>query len=125
MRKCKNGVSGEISAARYFRSKNFTILAGNYNTRFGEIDIIAANKKYIVFVEVKTRAQSTVSLPRETVNLPKQAKLIKAASIYLSKHTSLLQPRFDVIEIITKSKDDFEILEFNHLENAFGMKGYL
>jgi putative endonuclease len=125
MKKYKNGVIGEIEAARYLRKKKFTILAGNYNTRFGEIDIIAADKKFIIFVEVKTRAKSNLSLPREAVDLKKQAKIIKAASIYISNHKPLLQPRFDVIEIITKTKFGFEMLEFNHIENAFGMKGYL
>ncbi|OJU10129.1 MAG: YraN family protein [Clostridiales bacterium 43-6] len=125
MRKHKNGVSGEIAAARYLRNRKYTILAGNYTTRFGEIDLIACDKKYIVFIEVKTRAQNTIMLPRETVDQYKQAKIIKSASLYLSQNKSELQPRFDVIEIETKSKFGFEITRFHHLENAFGLKGYL
>ena len=51
------GAAGEVLAARFLRSKGYTILVSNYRTRFGEIDIIAVDAQYIAFVEVKTRSE--------------------------------------------------------------------
>ena len=49
------GIHGEIIASRYLREHGYYILNANYSCRLGEIDLIAADKKHICFVEVKTR----------------------------------------------------------------------
>lgn len=114
-----HGRLGEMAAASYLRKKGYDIVGANYRTRFGEIDIIAKNKNYIVFVEVKTRAENSMFLPREAVDGKKQAKIIKAAMVYLASSGDKLQPRFDVIEIITKNKPEFDVKSLNLIENAF------
>lgn len=106
----------EIAAADYLRKKKYKLLCANYHTRFGEIDLIVKNKKYICFVEVKQRGESSIAAPREFVDYSKQKKIKSSAMLYLSANKTDLQPRFDVIEIYTK---DNQIISVKHLENAF------
>lgn len=110
------GKLAEIKAADYLRKKKYTLVDANYTCRFGEIDLIVTNKKYIVFVEVKMRNENSIAQPREFVDEYKQRKMISTASLYLSQHKTQLQPRFDVIEVICK---DNKIKSLKHLENAF------
>lgn len=106
----------EIEAANYLRKKKYKLLCANYHSRFGEIDLIVCNKKYICFIEVKQRDIRSIAQPREFVTAQKQKKIISTAQIYLSQNPTNLQPRFDVIEINTQ---DNKIISVKHLENAF------
>ena len=106
----------EIEAANYLRKKKYKLLESNYTTRFGEIDLIVKNKKYICFVEVKQRDVRSIASPREFVDSSKQKKIKSTAMLYLSSSRVDLQPRFDVIEIYT---EDNKINSIKHLENAF------
>ncbi|MCH5314276.1 MAG: YraN family protein [Eubacterium sp.] len=110
------GKLGEIEAAKFLRKKRYKILDVNYTTRFGEIDIIASNKKYICFIEVKQRSNDSIAQPKEFVNHAKQKKIIASSQIYLMNNKTNLQPRFDVIEIITENNKTKLV---KHLENAF------
>lgn len=111
------GRFGEQTAANYLKKKNYKIVGLNYSCRFGEIDIIASNKKYIVFVEVKMRKSSDFAEAKEFVTISKQEKIIKTASIWLSKNETNLQPRFDVIEVY--APDGISTIKINHIKNAF------
>ena len=113
------GAVGEVVAARFLREKGYTIISSNYRCRQGEIDIIATNKDYIVFVEVKTRRSNSMYSPREAVTEQKQRRLIQTASIFLSKHTIELQPRFDVIEVVTALDSEYKVMEINHIMGAY------
>lgn len=113
------GAAGETLAARYLRKKRYTLLAANYRTRFGEIDIIAADKKYIAFVEVKLRGSAAIYTPQEAVTPAKQQRIIKTAMLYLQTHPSALQPRFDVISIVADDRDPMKALSIEHLPAAF------
>ena len=114
------GVAGEVLAARFLRDKDYEILAGNYHSRFGEIDIIAADDEYIVFVEVKSRAEDSYYLPREAVTAQKQRRIIKTALHYIAYNPDPRQMRFDVIEVVTAKDDPLKALDLRHIENAFG-----
>ncbi len=114
------GAAGEVLAARYLRDQGYELLGANYRTRFGEIDIIAADGTYIVFVEVKTRAQNSFYAPREAVTAAKQRRIVKTALLFLAQHPTKLQPRFDVIEVITAVGQPMTLVELNHLKNAHG-----
>ncbi|CDZ24253.1 hypothetical protein CCDG5_1136 [[Clostridium] cellulosi] len=115
-----SGKIGEDAAAEFLTDKGWNIIERNYHTRQGEIDIIATFGGYIIFVEVKTRLENSLFLPREAVDQKKQAKLIQAALMYISSHEiGLLQPRFDVIEVIASKNK--EIKQINLIENAFGL----
>ena len=113
------GAAGEILAARFLRDKGYTILSSNFRCRHGEIDIIAEKKGVIAFVEVKTRSQNSMYSPREAVTAAKQSRLIQTAAIYFSKFPSDLQPRFDVIEVITDSPTSMKAIEINHILGAY------
>lgn len=90
---------GEGIAAEYLRKKRYTIVAANYRCRFGEIDLIAENRQFLVFVEVKLRKSAAFAEAMEFVDRRKQERLKETAAIYLSQNETQKQPRFDVIEI--------------------------
>lgn len=113
------GIIGEIKAAEYLEKQGYKIISTNFHTRFGEIDIIVENEKYIIFVEVKTRKIGTMISGIEAVTHKKQMKILKSAAVFLENFTKKLQSRFDVIEIL--STNDGEIRGFRHLLNAFGI----
>ena len=110
------GPWGEAAAAAYLRKKGFRIEAMNYRTRLGEIDIIAADRRYLIFCEVKLRKSADFAAAREFVDSRKQQRLRATALLYLSQHESELQPRFDVIEILPG--------ELRHIEGAFDVTGF-
>ena len=113
------GSWGEALAADYLRKKHYKITAAHYYTRFGEIDLIAENRGFLAFVEVKLRKDNRFAQAREYVNRGKQDRIRMTASIYLSEHPTALQPRFDVIEIY--APDGIQTLhpEIYHMEDAF------
>lgn len=113
------GAWGEALAAEYLKKKRFQILATNYRTRFGEIDIIAANRKYLVFVEVKLRKDDRFATAAEFVHTGKQDRIRTTASGYLAAFPTDLQPRFDVIEVYAPQGVDTKKPTINHLEDAF------
>ena len=113
------GAAGEVLAARFLREKGYTILAANYRTRFGEIDIIARGGPYIAFVEVKARSETAIYAPREAVTAAKQRRLLRTAALYLRQHPTDLQPRFDVIEIVTAEGKPMQAVELDHLQGAY------
>ena len=113
------GAWGEALAAEYLRSKHYRILAVGYSCRFGEIDLIAADRKYLVFAEVKLRKSSRFALAREYVDGKKQDRLRMTASIYLAENPTNLQPRFDVIEIYAPEGIHTVHPEICHMEDAF------
>lgn len=113
------GVWGEALAADYLRKKHYKIEAARFYSRFGEIDLIAKNRQFLVFVEVKLRKSSDFARAREYVNRPKQDRIRMTASIYLSQHPTSLQPRFDVIEIYAPEGMETVHPEICHMEDAF------
>lgn len=120
MASISKGAVGEVLAARFLRDAGYTLIAGNYRSRFGEVDIIAADKKYIVFVEVKTRAEDSLYTPREAVTAAKQKRIIKTSLLYIARYPDPRQMRFDVIEVITSKNEPMKALKINHIVNAYG-----
>lgn len=112
------GKTGEDYTANYLESKGFKIIKRNYHSRYGEIDIIASNSKFILFTEVKTRHENPMYPPCEAVTYQKQRKIIKTAVKFLIDNKYDLQPRFDVAEVILK-RNSYEIISINYIENAF------
>ena len=114
------GAWGEALAAEYLRKKRFKILAQGYSCRFGEIDLIAQDRKYLVFVEVKLRKSANFAAAREYVDRRKQDKIRVTASLYLSQNPTDLQPRFDIIEIYAPDGPQTLKPVIEHMEGAFG-----
>lgn len=115
----QSGAWGERLAAQYLRKQHFALVAANYRSRFGEIDLIVKNCKFLVFVEVKLRKSSHFADAREFVDVHKQARIRTTAEIYLSQYPTDLQPRFDVIEIYAPEGTETKKPVINHLEDAF------
>lgn len=106
-------------AADYLRRKHYKIVATNYRCRVGEIDIIAANREYLAFVEVKLRKNADFAEAREFVTYSKQNRIRSTAALYLAWNPTELQPRFDVIEIYAPQGMETKKPVINHLEDAF------
>ncbi|MBR7123197.1 MAG: YraN family protein [Oscillospiraceae bacterium] len=113
------GSWGEALAAEYLRKKRYTLVAANYHCRFGEIDLIVSNRKYLVFVEVKLRKSAKFANAFEYVDSYKQNRLRTTAELYLSENPTNLQPRFDVIEIYAPDGMQTNRPEIHHMEDAF------
>lgn len=114
-----SGAWGEALAAEYLRKKRYTIVAAGYRCRFGEIDLIVRDRKYLVFVEVKLRKSADFARAMEYVDRKKQDRIRTTASLYLSDNPCNLQPRFDVVEIYAPEGTATVHPEINHLEDAF------
>ena len=113
------GRFGEAYCAEQLRRRGYRILAMNYRTRLGEIDLIAENRRYVVFVEVKLRKNDGFAEAREFVTRPKQQRILAAAQTWLSQNPTEKQPRFDVAEIYAAEGTETRSPEFRYLENAF------
>ena len=113
------GPWGEALAAEYLRKKGCRIEAMNYRTRLGEIDIIAANRRYLIFCEVKLRKSAEYGAAREFVDARKQERLRQTALLWLEGHETRLQPRFDVIEIYAPDGMATKQPVIRQLEDAF------
>ena len=111
------GNRGEAETAKYLRKKGYTLLASRWRCRFGELDLVARDKRgTICFVEVKLRGPNAIALPREFVDGRKQARLRAAASAWLSVHEIDASVRFDVAEVYEEKNS---VLRVEYLENAF------
>ena len=112
------GAYGEQLAAEYLEKHGYQLVARNFRTRLGEIDIIAQDDTFLLFVEVKLRKDMRFGRACEAVTLSKQRKLTLTAEAWLYAHPTALQPRFDVIEIYLAAGASVPT-EIQHLENAF------
>lgn len=118
------GKKGEEIAAEYIKSKGFFVAAKNYKSAHGEIDIIAENRKTVVFVEVKLRSENAGYMPREAVNKGKIKRIVYTAKNYIYRSRTNLIPRFDIIELIIPSNGNILECKLNHIENAFEVDGH-
>ena len=110
---------GEQQVAEDLRRKGWRIVAQNYRCRMGEIDIIAENRTYLAFVEVKLRKNDSYGRPAEAVTRSKQEKLRAAAELYLTEHPTTRQPRFDVAEVYAPQGIATRLPAIVYIENAF------
>ena len=123
------GDLGEKLAVKFLKKNRYKIINRNLHISHNELDIIALHKKdeMLVFVEVKTRSvdndlYSPFGTPSSAVTKQKQLRTVQAARGFLHNNPKYnkYQPRFDVIEVYL-SKDNKNLLNINHIENAFGV----
>lgn len=94
------GRLGEKEAEKYLTSQNYRIIARNFRTRNGEIDLVAQENNILVFVEVKTRRNNKFGLPEESITPAKIRALIRSAQYYLLIRNQLsVSYRIDVVSI--------------------------
>ncbi|MBL7151388.1 MAG: YraN family protein [Candidatus Omnitrophica bacterium] len=110
------GRTGEEAAVDLLQENGYNIIARNYRTRLGEIDIIAYQKDTLCFIEVKTRSSGRFGLPQEALSKPKQRQIAKAALIFI-KEKGLFnkKARFDVVSVIAWPKP----AKINLIKGAF------
>ena len=107
----------EEMAANYLIEQGYEILARQYRTRSGEIDLVARDGSTIVFIEVKGRQSTRFGLPQEAVDRRKQRRIWRSAQHYLwSRGLSDGLCRFDVIIIQSISPGQHQI---EHIIGAF------
>jgi putative endonuclease len=118
------GRAGESIACDFLVKNGFQIVKRNYTVRGGEIDIIAENEKYIIFVEVKTRTagHSVEKYGRgaAAVNSTKKEHFLFAVKSYMRAFPSEKKPRIDVIEITLENFEGCVATKISHYPNAFG-----
>ncbi len=111
---------GESYVAKFLSNQGFSIVETNYTCKLGEVDIIARKQNSLVFVEVKTRNNSSIASSAQMINPKKQYRIVLAAKHFLATNQSLYNSndfliRFDCAILI---KNDEEI-DLKYVENAF------
>ena len=91
------GARAEGLAADFLMRQGMTIVARNFRTRFGEIDLVARDGRMLVFVEVRMRRSPRYGGAAESISAPKRARLVAAARGYLAAIGSEPPCRFDAI----------------------------
>jgi putative endonuclease len=113
------GDRGEILVAQLLQNNGWQILETQWRCRWGELDLIACDRQWLLFVEVKTRSDHNWDAGGSLAITPKkQIKIIKAASIFLGQnpHLAQLACRFDVA-LVRRIGGDFELETY--IEQAF------
>lgn len=111
----RTGLLGELKAAQYLRKKNYDILAANYRTKTGEIDIVADDGKHICFIEVKTRREGGFFPPETAVDEKKEENVKSTAAAFITAAKIKRPVRFDIIEVIL-CENNYKV---RHIKNAF------
>lgn len=106
---------GEDLAAAHLAQSGYSILKRNVRIGQGEIDIIARNREFVVFVEVKTRTSPFLTDPLQLVPLAKQRQVIRLADRYLKNNAEDRPARFDVVIVIHNAS----YTRIEHIEDAF------
>jgi putative endonuclease len=115
------GRESESIAVKHLKKHGYKILEQNYRSKLGEIDIIAKDKKTLVFVEVKARRSDRYGSPKWAITPQKKRQVSKVALYYLkvTKQTNV-KARFDVVTVRSlESKPQIEIIK-NAFELAYG-----
>lgn len=109
------GNTAEDMAAEYLQSKGYRVIARNHRTRFAELDIIAASKDVVAFVEVKYRKYAQFGGGAGAITQDKLRRLHNAAEVWLSEHEEYIrhQPRIDVVTV----EGDLVGPQIEHIQN--------
>ncbi len=117
--KIELGRKGEEIALKYLTDKGYQLIARNYRfKRFGELDLIMQDGKYLVFVEVRTKKNTIFGTPLETIDYVKRCQICKMAQLYFTKEKIPEDTfcRFDVVGIVLPDNEEPKI---EHIQDAF------
>lgn len=109
------GKEGENAACAYLEKEGYVIVERNWRYHRFEIDIIAENDEFIVFVEVKTRATDDWGNPEDFISKGQIKRIVAAADFYLQEYEIEKDARFDVIAVIKNNGG----IELEHIDDAF------
>ncbi|OGH38735.1 MAG: YraN family protein [Candidatus Levybacteria bacterium RIFCSPLOWO2_01_FULL_36_10] len=108
------GKKGESLAVKYLENLGYKIIKKNFRCKMGEIDIIAQDRDFLIFVEVKTRSNLLWGNPAESIGTKKLSSIIKTLQFYLLiNNKSDKSVRVDAIEIYTSNNES----KINHIKN--------
>lgn len=119
--KRQTGMIKEEVACTFLEKQGYQIIERNFRSRIGEIDIIASEGEYLVFIEVKYRKTKKLGSPEEAVNKKKQATICKVADYY--RKTKWIPDsqscRFDVVAISGEKEEEIVLYKnsFEYINN--------
>lgn len=107
------GKLGEDLAFKKIQKMGYKCIARNYKCPLGEIDIIAKQKGYLVFLEIKTRKGRNTDQAKEAVTQRKKRQISKAALAYMKENDCCdVKSRFDVVAVsINQEKTEIEVIQ--------------
>ncbi len=111
----ETGKKGEELAAKYLEEKGFEIIEKNYRWKRFEIDLIVKKEPFLIFVEVKTKTNTSYGMPEDDVTTQKANQVMAAAEEYVYGTGWKKEIRFDIISIIIKGQN----IEIDHIVDAF------
>ncbi|MGN1411832.1 MAG: YraN family protein [Oscillospiraceae bacterium] len=124
MKSCNNndykkriGNLGEVAICHYISDLGYEVVCRNYAINGGEIDIIACDNEYILFIEVKTRNFNSLTTGFQAITKTKKRCILKTASRFCIDNVIKLQPRFDVAEVVIDSLE--KVMDIQYYPNAF------
>jgi putative endonuclease len=111
------GNKGEQMAADYLQIQGFTLLDMNFNTRYGELDLVMLDSESLVFVEVKTRTSADLMMPEESITYAKFERIYNAGLLWLQAHPDCPDDwRVDVVAILLDRQKN--IVDLHHFANV-------
>lgn len=111
------GRAGEAAAVKHLEQQGYRILARDWRSRVGQIDIVAEDGDALVLVEVKARRGTAFGTPQEAVDVRKQRKLRMLLEVYRSQHRRREQPcRIDVVALLLDDK--LGVTQIEHIKDA-------
>jgi len=111
------GRKGEDLASEFLRSQGYEILERNWRYKKAEIDLIAKDSQALVFVEVKSRTNTSHGQPEEFVDSNKESMMMDSAQRYMEKIEYEWEIRFDIISIVFDKS--LEVKKIEHFKDAF------
>ena|SRR5271157_339130 len=113
------GQVAEARAAEYLAGAGYTVIDRNWRRRNGEMDIVARDGEWLVFVEVRARRGTALGSPEESVTRRKQSRLVQLAQQYLVECAWDGPWRIDVLALLYGP--DGSLASLNHLRDAVGL----
>jgi len=115
----KVGKEGEEIAAKFLLDKGYKILEKNYQTRFGEIDLIACKKNILTFVEVKLKHGDDFGTPEEMIGNSKLSQVQRMAEFYLMDRPKMpeIYKAYSIDAVCIVLNENGEVERLNHYEN--------
>lgn len=116
----ERGQDAEEACCRYLQQQGLKLLAKNYHSRRGELDLVMKDRNTVVFVEVRYRKSNTYGGALESVTISKQEKLRITAEQFMQQETALKNGRFDVVAMTGKVQNNGSTsYSFEWIKNAF------
>jgi putative endonuclease len=100
MTRKETGILGEKLARDFIKKRGYHIVETNYRCRYGEVDIVARYKEYLVFIEVRTKSNRSFGTPEESITAAKKVRMRRVTEYYYQSHERLPENwRIDLVAV--------------------------